>query len=103
MADPNQNPFTKYLIVILVLIMTFFLLGYSTSVSTTTTVTTDVQPYTACGCGCCPDTTPVMMCLYHAKGDDMSKIIEQDKLASQDTASCALVGCSAGVKYQFCD
>jgi len=64
--------------------------------------TKDVQSYTACGCGCCPNLEPKSECLYHSKGDDIQKIIKQDKEKAQ-SPNCAVEGCSSPVKYSYCD
>ena len=45
---------------------------------------------------------PQNQCLYRSKGDDLAKIIAADR-ARKDPVRCAKVGCSAGVKYTYCD
>jgi parallel beta-helix repeat protein len=62
----------------------------------------EIQSYIACGCGCCDDIEPLVVCLYHSKGDDIQKIIKEDQEAAQNP-DCALVGCSRGIKYVYCD
>ena len=62
----------------------------------------EVQSYIACGCGCCGGEEPAVKCLYYSKGDDIKKIIEEDKKAAQDPI-CPTVGCSKGIKYIYCD
>lgn len=68
--------------------------------------TTPAKPkgpsYVACGCGCCGGTTPEKQCLYHAKGDDLDKIMATDKAARQNPR-CRVMGCSRGVEYSYCD
>ncbi|MFA5831116.1 MAG: hypothetical protein WC878_04795 [Candidatus Paceibacterota bacterium] len=61
------------------------------------------ETYTACGCGCCGGTEPKEQCLYRGKGDDMEKIKQDDLRIRQDSSSCALAGCSMGVRYRYCD
>jgi hypothetical protein len=58
--------------------------------------------YIACRCGCCPEAKPQEKCLYHSKGDDLNKIIDEDKQLAKDPG-CAFVGCSFGIKYKYCD
>ena len=53
------------------------------------------EEYVACGCGCCGGTEPKGECLYHAKGDDMGKIIADDGLLGK-SPDCAYMGCSIG-------
>lgn len=62
----------------------------------------NIESYTACGCGCCSDMSPKAECLYHSKGDDIKKIIEQDMLKAQ-SSDCAVMGCSLPVVYSYCD
>jgi hypothetical protein len=59
--------------------------------------------YIACGCGCCPIDNPLVRCLYRSRGDDLQKIIENDKRAASNQAQCAVVGCAMPVKYVYCD
>lgn len=61
-----------------------------------------IENYTACGCGCCGGVEPTVKCLYHSKGDDIQKIIENDKQAAQNPA-CPQMGCSHPIKYIYCD
>jgi hypothetical protein len=61
-----------------------------------------LESYVACGCGCCGGKDPIEKCLYRSKGDDINKIIEDDKKVAKSD-SCALVGCSLGIKYLYCD
>ncbi|MBI4346288.1 MAG: hypothetical protein HY553_05510 [Elusimicrobia bacterium] len=58
--------------------------------------------YLACGCGCCGGVEPLRQCLYHSKGDDPKKIIEEDLAAAKNPA-CAMAGCSRGIEYLWCD
>ncbi len=60
------------------------------------------EEYIACGCGCCGGVEPVVKCLYHSKGDDIQKIIEEDKKQAQDPI-CPTAGCSQPIKYIYCD
>ncbi len=68
------------------------------------TANTNVIPesYLACGCGCCGGVEPQSRCLYHSKGDDLAKIIAQDKEAAKGSI-CESVGCSIGIQYRYCD
>jgi hypothetical protein len=68
------------------------------------TITTPTEPefYIACGCGCCSIEDPEIKCLYKSQGDDINKIIADDKLASQNP-DCKFAGCSYPVKYVFCE
>lgn len=61
----------------------------------------DVQSYIACGCGCC-EMQPQEECLYRLKGDDLNKIIEEDK-KMRENPICRAAGCSRGIKYTYCD
>jgi|GEM_PF-2669061 len=61
----------------------------------------EADSYLACGCGCCGN-TPIDQCLYHSKGDDLEKIKTDDEI-SRKKADCAVAGCSAGVRYHYCD
>jgi hypothetical protein len=61
-----------------------------------------IESYTACGCGCCGGVEPTVTCLYHSKGDDIQKIIEDDKKAAQNSL-CPQMGCSHPIKYTYCD
>ena len=58
--------------------------------------------YLACGCGCCGGTDPDKQSLYHSKGDDLNKIIQEDKKLQQ-REECKYAGCSKGVLYEYCD
>jgi hypothetical protein len=59
--------------------------------------------YRACGCGCCGGTAPQeTRCLYRSKGDDLARIIAEDRAAAQ-SPSCANKGCALGVVYRVCD
>lgn len=60
-----------------------------------------VEWYLACGCGCCGN-EPQQKCLYRSKGDDLSKIIEEEKRVVNEQ-NCALMGCSFGINYTYCD
>jgi len=62
----------------------------------------DSQSFIACGCGCCSGVDPNIVCLYHSKGDDIQKLINEDQNLSQNP-DCALAGCSLGIKYIYCD
>jgi hypothetical protein len=61
-----------------------------------------VESYLACGCGCCGGEEPTQACIYRSKGDDLSKIIEDDKKTGQGPG-CAVMGCSLGINYTYCD
>lgn len=67
-----------------------------------TCVASTPGPYVACGCGCCGGLEPGLQCLYHAKGDCLQAIIDQDETAAANPG-CAMAGCSFPVKYQYCD
>ena len=60
------------------------------------------QSYIACGCGCCGGVEPEARCLFHAKGDNLRWIMENEKKSSKNPG-CAQAGCSFGVKYTYCD
>lgn len=60
------------------------------------------QSYVACGCGCCNGVEPQRRCLSRSKGEDIQKIIEEDKKAAQ-SPSCRYVGCSRPILYLYCD
>ncbi len=60
------------------------------------------EEYIACGCGCCTGVEPTVECLYHSEGDDIQKIIEEDKAQAQSPI-CPTVGCSQPIKYIYCD
>ena len=57
--------------------------------------------YIACGCGCC-GAPEKRQCFYQSKGDDLQQIVQTDKNAAKDP-NCAMVGCSFGIKYVYCD
>jgi hypothetical protein len=59
--------------------------------------------YIACGCGCCSLENPRVKCLYRSKGDDLQRVIEEDKRIASNQALCAVSGCSFPVKYIYCD
>ena len=59
------------------------------------------ETYVACGCGCCYDEPLNKQCLYHSKGDSLAKVITEDE--NVKNSGCELVGCSAGIEYEFCD
>ncbi len=59
------------------------------------------QSYVACGCGCC-NIEPEERCLYHSKGDDLQRIIAEDKKMPQ-SQECYMMGCSLPIKYLYCD
>ena len=63
------------------------------------------QSYLACGCGCCVSDTlkPRQQCLFRSKGDDLARIIAEDRRMAANTKMCAVVGCSAGTEYMYCD
>ncbi len=58
--------------------------------------------YITCGCGCCGGSTPNKKCLYHSKGDDLDKIIQEDTKTKQ-SPQCSTMGCSIGIEYSYCD
>lgn len=58
--------------------------------------------YIACGCGCCGGVEPQVKCLYYAKGDNLQKIINDDKKIKQ-SSNCKVMGCSPPIKYKYCD
>lgn len=60
------------------------------------------QSYIACECGCCGGVEPATRCLYHSKGDDIQKIIEEDKKKAQSPI-CPTAGCSQPIEYIYCD
>lgn len=60
------------------------------------------ESYVACGCGCCGGAEPVKKCLYRAKGDDLAKIKAEDGKA-RERPQCAVMGCSRGTEYSYCD
>ena len=59
------------------------------------------KSYIACGCGCC-GVKPMKRCLYHSKGDDLQKIIDEDG-KWKNNRQCEKVGCSSGIEYRYCD
>lgn len=81
-------------------------LGYSNifdkMLSTFKFIEVEVQSYTACGCGCCGGVEPTVKCLYRSKGDNIQKIIEEDKKQAQSPI-CPTAGCSMPIKYIYCD
>ncbi|MBN9682509.1 MULTISPECIES: hypothetical protein [unclassified Corallococcus] len=58
--------------------------------------------YVACGCGCCGGVEPEVQCLSCSKGDDLQALIQKDEEAKKDP-QCAVMGCSPGTKYVYCD
>lgn len=61
-----------------------------------------VESYIACGCGCCVGEEPIEECLYRSKGDNIHKIIEEDKKLAQSPI-CPTVGCAFPINYIYCD
>jgi hypothetical protein len=57
--------------------------------------------FIACGCGCCGGAKPMKQCIYRSKGDDIKKLVEEDRKWTGSV--CATVGCSPGIKYVYCD
>ena len=84
------------------IIFLVFLISGCTKEAKEASIEKDDSYYVACGCGCCGGQEPVNKCLYKSKGDDLNKIIESDKNASA-SSQCAVMGCSIGVKYVYCD
>lgn len=62
----------------------------------------EMTTYTACGCGCCGGTIPNKKCLYHSKGERMESIAQRDVQIRQ-SSQCAVMGCSGGIEYHYCD
>lgn len=62
----------------------------------------DQDTYTACGCGCCSGATPQEVCLYKSNGDSLERIKQQDT-AAKTSPQCAVIGCSRGTTYKYCD
>ncbi len=89
----------KILFIILVLIIIIFA-GYITQSKKRTYSVNN--SYVACGCGCCGDVKYIEQCIYRSKGDDLSKIIEEDKKSKQGDL-CKLAGCNMGTRYVYCD
>jgi len=63
----------------------------------------NLPTYIACGCGCCGGVKPQVKCLYRSKGDDLQRIIDEDKKTAANTSLCARVGCATPRKYKYCD
>ncbi|MCK5477240.1 MAG: hypothetical protein KAI55_04940 [Candidatus Aenigmarchaeota archaeon] len=63
----------------------------------------NIESYVACGCACCPDIDPEEKCIYHSKGDDLNKIIEEDKKLAQSSICEKRLACSSPIKYIYCD
>jgi len=63
------------------------------------------QSYTACGCGCCKGgiNELTVTCLYHSKGDDIQKIIDDDKKTAQNSLCPQKKICNHPIKYIYCD
>jgi hypothetical protein len=74
-----------------------------TSTATSTALSKEREEYVACGCGCCGGTDPKEQCLSLEKGEDLEKIKQDDLRIAQDSGSCALAGCSRGIRYRYCD
>jgi len=60
-------------------------------------LTSTTQIYESCPC-CCLGEEPVNKCIYHSKGDNISKILENDK-----KLDCSMLGCGLPVLYKYCD
>ena len=73
-----------------------------------TAAPTEAQTYLACGCGCCgggPDDgemRPVKRCLDRKQGETLEKIKAADEEARKNP-QCAMMGCSLGTEYSYCD
>ncbi len=63
---------------------------------------TGSREYIACGCGCCGTLTQETRCLYRSRGDDIERIIAEDRRA-RSSPHCAVAGCAMGVRYRYCD
>ena len=63
------------------------------------------ESYVACGCGCCKGSIDVLTvkCLYHSEGDDIQKIIDDDKKAAQNPLCSQNKVCNRPIKYIYCD
>ncbi|MBI2011407.1 hypothetical protein HYS91_01430 [Candidatus Daviesbacteria bacterium] len=62
----------------------------------------EANSYTACGCGCCGGVPAETQCLYKSKGDSLDEIKAED-IKTSKSESCAVMGCSRGTKYHYCD
>ncbi|MFH1400918.1 MAG: hypothetical protein ABIH41_05330 [Nanoarchaeota archaeon] len=63
----------------------------------------DQESYLACGCGCCGDVPAAQeVCLFRSRGDDMRRIILDDKDIAKSRI-CQYAGCSRGVLYRYCE
>lgn len=107
MNSQRGNLLLGILVTILLIIISagayFFFINTKSKAPVSTKPPSQVnQTYVACGCGCCGGNEPKEQCLYHSKGDDINKLIESDKKI-QVSKSCALMGCSFGIKYRYCD
>lgn len=64
------------------------------------------RSYVMCGCGCCGGGGRVAygkpLCLYWSRGQDIRKLIAQDRQAKKNP-QCAVMGCSLGTRYEYCD
>ncbi len=64
------------------------------------------RSYVVCGCGCCGGgrgpARGRKVCLYWSKGQDIRKLIAQDKQAKKNP-QCRVMGCSLGTWYEYCD
>jgi hypothetical protein len=58
-------------------------------------------PYVACGCGCCGSEPMEAACYYPDRGDDLATIVSEDE-AERMSTSCAMAGCSLGMRFHCC-
>jgi hypothetical protein len=57
------------------------------------------KSYIACGCGCCGGVKPIKRCLYRSNGDDLQKIIDEDREQGRNP-QCDRIGCAIGIEYK---
>ena len=79
------------------------LMGASQTDSTTPAEKEILKEYTDCGCGCCANLQPTEKCVYRSRSESVDKIAALAKSNAPSPQSCALIGCSKGIHYHYCD
>jgi len=77
--------------------------GQAATAAEPASATVALQQYVDCGCGCCGGTEPTDKCLYKSKGDSIENVIGRSKKNPPSEHTCAVAGCSKGVRYRYCD
>lgn len=100
---PNQRPIIPITMLITIVVIAILMVGVAWWYQNNKEKpTSETEYYIACGCGCCGGMESQEKCLYHSRGDNLQKIIEEDRKIAQ-SSECSLMGCSQPIKYKYCD